>query len=93
MAVAPSAHGKDEAFVNKKEMGIQKEHEERMTGTRRDRMSRLDAQWEERLPQHHRPGFRPSLSSHQWLGFLRHAPPLAMKFPYIYFGCWKYIAS
>lgn len=39
MAVAPSAHGKDEAFGNKHEMGIQKEHEDRKTGTRRDRQN------------------------------------------------------
>lgn len=61
--MAPSAHGKGEAFENKNEMGIERSRK-RGRETHRQ-MNQLDGRWEGRLPQHPRPGFSPSLGSSQ----------------------------
>lgn len=47
--MAPSAHGKGEAFENKNELGIERSRK-RGRETHRQ-MNQLDGQWEGRLPQ------------------------------------------
>lgn len=85
VAEAPSAHGKDEAFEDKNKMGIEKgaKGEEDRHRQRQKELTGCTAGRE--VPTAPQPGFRLSLSPHQWLGLLRH-PCFPMKLTYIYFG-------